>query len=315
MRNKLIPSLAGVAFSFAASGFAFAADMPVKAAPAPPPTPVYNWTGWYVGVNAGASMGNVKTDFNGAPLLWTQFVTSGAPITPGFGFSDTSAPSGFIGGGQIGYNWQYSPVIVVGLEADIQGALERESDNLSSQFTFSGATGRCGVPGVPGVPANVGPCTAATSYTTQIDWFGTVRARIGYVWGNGEVMSYLTGGLAYGEVKINGTNAVSGTFSIPNTGSFSPFSLTQTFGQSHVNTGWVVGYGTEGHLPLMPGNWTWRIEGLYMDLGHLDSTSVTSGRSCANCGSNVVNDLVGGQVTTHSHFTDGILRGGLNYRF
>jgi len=62
MHNKLISGLAGAAFSFAASGLAFAADMPVKAPPAPPPTPVYNWTGWYVGVNAGASFGTYKTD-------------------------------------------------------------------------------------------------------------------------------------------------------------------------------------------------------------------------------------------------------------
>src|SRR5262249_39571818 len=153
--------------------------------------------GWYVGVNAGASMGNVKTDFNGAPIFWTQFATP-IQITPGFGFSDTSAPSGFIGGGQIGYNWQYSPLIVVGLEADFQGALERDTTNgFSSQFNFlnSGGTGACGVP----TTKTTSPCTAATSYTTQIDWFGTVRARIGYVWGNGEVLSYITGGLAYGE--------------------------------------------------------------------------------------------------------------------
>jgi opacity protein-like surface antigen len=49
---------------------AFAADMPVKAPYAPAPA-VYNWTGWYVGVNAGASFGNVKTDFNVAPVTVT----------------------------------------------------------------------------------------------------------------------------------------------------------------------------------------------------------------------------------------------------
>jgi opacity protein-like surface antigen len=45
-------------------------------------------------------------------------------------------------------------------------------------------------------------------YQTKIDWFGTVRARIGYVWGNGDVMSYLTGGLAYGKVDLEGTRTV-----------------------------------------------------------------------------------------------------------
>src|SRR5689334_22867784 len=114
---------------------AFAADMPVKAPPMAPAAPVFNWTGWYVGVNAGASFGHVKTDFNVAPHT-TLSLASGNVNVPGFGFSDTSYPDGFMGGGQIGYNWQYSPLIVVGLEADFQGAVEKESNNLSTPFSF-----------------------------------------------------------------------------------------------------------------------------------------------------------------------------------
>src|SRR5215813_13981135 len=90
---------------------AFAADMPMKA-PLPAPAPVYNWTGWYAGVNLGASFGHVKTDVNSAPIFATGLPINGSPIvqiTPGFGFSDIQHPSGFIGGAQIGYNWQYSP--------------------------------------------------------------------------------------------------------------------------------------------------------------------------------------------------------------
>jgi opacity protein-like surface antigen len=135
-----------------------------------------------------------------------------------------------------------------------------------------------------------------------------VRARIGYVWGNGEVMCYITGGLAYGEVKINGTNTV--TAFILGIGTPLAESVSQTLGHSQVNAGWTVGYGTEGHLPLMPGNWPWKIEGLYMDLGHLDATGVTTGVQVAP---NF--NATGGRVTTHSHFTDGILRGALNYKF
>jgi outer membrane immunogenic protein len=78
---------------------AFAADMAIKAPPSPPPAPVYNWTGWYVGGNVGASMGNVNTDFNVSPIAVggsTNFFTEGRTIT------NTTAPSGFIGGGQIG---------------------------------------------------------------------------------------------------------------------------------------------------------------------------------------------------------------------
>jgi len=295
--RRLFVALTSVVGVVAFTHMASAADVyqPVYKA-APPPAPVSGWAGWYVGVNAGASFGNVKTDFNEAPLL-----AASIPVSPGFGFSNREYPDGFIGGGQIGYNWQFSPIWVVGLEADFQGALEKDTNNLSQDFTVlvEDRFG-CGVEG---------PCTAFRNYTTQIDWFGTARVRIGYVWGNGEVMSYLTGGLAYGEVKINGTNAVSGPAFV-NSATFG-FSETQTFGHSQVNTGWVVGYGTEGHLPLMPGNWTWKIEGLYMDLGTLDTTSVTSASS------NTVGPgfLTGGHVTTHTHFTDGILRGGLNYKF
>ena len=70
----------------------------------------------------------------------------------------------------------------------------------------------------------------------------------------------------------------------------------------------MAGYGTEGRLGAS--NWTWKVEALYMDLGHLDTTGVTSGVSF---GSNIIS-VSGGQVTTNTHFTDGILRGGLNYK-
>jgi outer membrane immunogenic protein len=227
---------------------AVAADMARKAPPPPPPAPVPTWTGWYAGVNAGASFGNVKTDFNVTPI-GTTAVPNVPPLlnSPGFAFSNREYPDGFIGGGQIGYNWQYSPLIVVGLEADFQGALEKDSSNLTNSFS-----GFIRIPPGGIIPNTAG--TADTNYSTQIDWFGTVRARIGYVWGNGEVMSYITGGLAYGEVKINGTNTVGAL--VLGVGTPLAESVSQAFGHSQVNTGWTVGYGTEGHLTLMPGNWT-----------------------------------------------------------
>jgi outer membrane immunogenic protein len=130
-----------------------------------------------------------------------------------------------------------------------------------------------------------------------------VRGRLGYVWGNGDVMSYVTGGLAYGKVDVEGTSTISVVdLSI---------SHTQAFGHSHVNTGWVVGYGTEGRLAT-PG-WTYKIEGLYMDLGHLDAIGSGGSSTVAVPGFTTV--LTAGPVATHTHFTDGILRAGLNYKF
>ena len=108
---------------------AFAADMAVKAPP-PAPAPVYNWTGWYVGVNVGASFGNVKTDFNAPVTIFLNASNGPQGATADFAGSDTVYPSGFMGGGQIGYNWQFSPIWVVGLEADFQGADEKDHSTL-----------------------------------------------------------------------------------------------------------------------------------------------------------------------------------------
>ncbi len=275
---------------------AFAADVALKAPPSPPPAPIYNWTGWYAGVNAGASFGTTKTDFNVSPVAATLSTFFGGKnvVTPNFGFSDAVYPAAFVGGGQVGYNWLVSPLLVAGLEADFQGSTERETSNLSNAFSVL-STGAS-----PPITVTGG---SVTNYTTNIDWFGTVRGRVGYLWGNGEVMSYVTGGLAYGDVKIHGTNTVSGVSGTP------VFSVTQTFDHSHVNTGWVVGTGTEGKL-LIPG-WTYKIEALYMDLGHLDATGVTSS---VFTGPGVTGPT-GGQITSHTHFTDTILRVGLNYQF
>jgi outer membrane immunogenic protein len=271
---------------------AFAADMAVKA-PAPAPAPVYNWTGWYVGGNVGASFGRVKTDFNAAPVTVGIISTPASTLTiPGSAGSNTESPSGFMGGGQIGYNWQYSPLIVVGLEADFQGALERDHNTTTNSFS---------VPTSPSIFTGTG--TTVLDYQTKIDWFGTVRARIGYVWGNGDVLTYVTGGLAYGKVDIEGTSTVSGTVASL------PFSITHAIGHSHVNTGWVVGFGTEGKL-LIPG-WTYKIESLYMDLGHINDTDVAL---CPEGGCSI-SSVTGGQTITHTHFTDGILRLGVNYQF
>jgi outer membrane immunogenic protein len=136
------------------------------------------------------------------------------------------------------------------------------------------------------------------------------------VWGNGEVLTYVTGGLAYGKVDLEGTSTASGILGSP-----PGFSLPQAFGHSQVNTGWVVGYGTEGVMDFWGArNWTWKIEGLYMDLGTLDANGFGVGPLTTVFSSPpppVLSFTSGatGQVTTHTHFTDGILRVGLNYQF
>jgi outer membrane immunogenic protein len=136
---------------------AFAADMAVKAPP-PAPAPVYNWTGWYVGGNVGASFGRAKTDYNIAPVGLLQGTPPSLSFTiPGFAGSAITEPAGFIGGGQIGYNWQFSPIWVAGIEADIQGSGERDSITLTNSFsTPFGGTGTV-------------TATTVTNYEAKID--------------------------------------------------------------------------------------------------------------------------------------------------
>src|SRR5262245_20206924 len=88
---------------------AFAADMAVKArpaAPAPMPAPVYNWTGWYVGLNAGGAWGHsdnsTSTVFNDPGY----FDPTSIPAIASAGAQSTDL-SGFTGGIQAGYNWQW----------------------------------------------------------------------------------------------------------------------------------------------------------------------------------------------------------------
>jgi len=69
----------------------------------------------------------------------------------------------------------------VGFEADIQVAVEKDGSTLTDPFSFTFAT-------FPVTGA------AVTDSQAKINWFGTVRGRIGYVWRNGAVMSYVTGG-------------------------------------------------------------------------------------------------------------------------
>ena len=303
MRNKLISSIAGAAFSVAASGFAFAADLnrPVyKAPPPPPPAPVYTWTGWYVGGNVGYSWGDANTDLRGNGTVLTTVGSSFASEPLAFAASNTAHPNGVIGGGQIGYDYQFSSNGVVGFEADIQGSGERRSNQFVDSFIVPVCIEPTPTGCTPGIIDPL-PAAAVTSYEAEIDWFGTVRGRLGLLVGD-QLLIYGTGGLAYGRVSVSGSTNVSAMFFTP---------ATAAFGASKTDVGFSVGGGIEGRLSywLSP-NWTWKLEYLYLDLGSLDTAA-----SSFALVSTPFSSTATGTVTTHTHFTDNIVRVGLNYKF
>src|SRR5712691_3265265 len=104
-RRLALKTLAVAGLSVSHGQFALAADMPIKA-PRAPVAITYNWTGFYVGANAGYGWG--RSSWKDDPI---------------FGAQDLGAHTmkGGIVGGQIGYNWQ-SAAWVLGLEADIDWA-------------------------------------------------------------------------------------------------------------------------------------------------------------------------------------------------
>jgi outer membrane immunogenic protein len=256
--------LFGLAAAASVATSALAADLPARTYTKAPVyvEPVFDWTGFYVGGNVGYSWGrssDTSTATNGAA---TTFVTT----------SGKSNLDGVVGGGQIGYNWQIQNW-VWGLEADIQGTGEKGSRD----FICPAAT--C----LP--PAALARPDLAATLSQKIDWFGTVRGRVG-VLATPKVLLYATGGLAYGEVNSGETIGTQAGFS-----------------NSTTNVGWTVGGGIEGAIG---GNWTAKLEYLYVDLGHASGSFATTFTA-----------LRGGVITSNynSHVTDNILRVGVNYKF
>jgi outer membrane immunogenic protein len=171
MRTSTLKVIAVSAFAaMAVTSAASAADLGARPyTKAPVMVEVWNWTGFYIGGNAGYSWGRSNTD-----VSYFNSVT-GVPIVPPAG-SITGAGfdmNGAIAGGQIGYNWQSSNWLF-GLEADAQWSDERGSAAYRCAATAVG--GVC-LPGLTFLPAGVTGSSLAVNQS--LEWFGTVRGRAG----------------------------------------------------------------------------------------------------------------------------------------
>jgi outer membrane immunogenic protein len=283
MRKSLAAGI-GILALAAAMQPAAAADMPVKA-------PVYRpilvdpwtWSGVYVGVNVGYSWGRSDTHVD-----FFDTVTGAIIAPPPGSVTDVRFDlDGWIGGGQIGANLQVGSLGVLGIEADIQWSGQKGgADFVCAPPTGIGGIGTC-IPSQTGFP--IGTPGATLSLEQKLQWFGTLRGRAGLLFGP-SVFGYLTGGLAYGQVKTEGTLTGLGVAPV--------VPVSAAFSHSETQWGWTVGVGIEGRLG---GNWTGKIEYLYMDLGEVSGTVLNTPA------------LIG--ATYSSRITDNILRVGINYKF
>ena len=192
-RSAVIAALTIAMQAVPATAADLAAKLPVKAYAR---GPVYDWTGFYAGVNVGygAASDPVNMTFT--------------PATDG-GEHPTIAPDGFIGGGQLGYNFQAGRV-VFGIEGDIQ----------ASALAQSICTNFCR----PGFDFGV---------TQELPWFATVRGRVGYA--AGPALFYGTAGAAFTSVRTSLTSVAPGFPDVAGT-----FNDTKT--------GWAAGGGVEAML-------------------------------------------------------------------
>jgi len=291
MFRCLRPVSASAIFILAMGSAAFAADLEPAAsvykAPAykaPVVSGPYNWTGFYVGGNAGYGWGHADNDIDFASGPAFPGVVGADPF-PAFAHSDSLKLNGPNGGGQIGYNWQFTRTGVVGIEADFQATNPKNSSQFVDSFSLSDHADN----------ETILSGTTATDQQARISWFGTVRGRLGYAFGN--VMLYGTGGLAYGKVGLSGTIASTETLTIFGNAPLTTSTPTNYAGSS-VNVGWTAGAGIEGAIA---GNWTWKAEYLHVDLGSVMVTGTAP---------------TGVAFTAKSgDFTDDIVRVGVNYRF
>jgi outer membrane immunogenic protein len=230
------------------------------------------WSGWYVGGNVGYGWGASTdpsisfTDPGGPVAGISAFFNAGGNLFP------SHNPSGVLGGLQLGYNYQTGPW-VWGVVTDFQGSDIKASGTVSTP-----------------VPPTLGGLDESLS--AKINWFGTVRGKVGWApapdW-----LLYGTGGLAYGQVE-----STLGFACTPPAG-VTCANVLVSGSQKTTKVGWTAGAGVDYAVTSAL---TVGLEYLYLDLGRDTVTGVQA-------------DLPALTVSADQHFAAHVLRGTLNWRF
>jgi outer membrane immunogenic protein len=218
-------------------GAADAADVGAPSYRAPPVVVplVTTWTGFYAGANIGGA-------WTSNDALWSPLPSSAA--FGAFPVAGSTGGSSVAGGQQAGYNWQYAPDWVVGIEGD---------------WSWANASGNINQPWV----ANPGGGVISGSFTSmssKLDWVSSLRARLGYLVAP-DLMVYGTAGGALGQIDYAASSSNGLTYQ-----------TATAFSRTH--GGWVAGAGVE--WMVLP-NWLMRGEYLYYSLNSAPSVVTSPG--------------------------------------
>ncbi|TPL51743.1 outer membrane protein [Mesorhizobium sp. B2-4-6] len=216
-----------------------------------------SWGGAYIGANIGygwdsGDLGlllkpgpeHAPPDF---PIEDIQAVVDALNEVGAFPTSMSPSARGVVGGGQVGYNWQLPSNWVVGIEADIQASGIKGSETQLRSPQFFDQTD--------------------TTVSKKVDWYGTVRARAGYLV-DPQWLVYATGGLAYGKTNI-GFSTVN-LPAIPVQNPCSEVDICANSSSDSTRLGWALGAGVE---TMLTPNWSVKAEYLYVDLGRRSFTA------------------------------------------
>jgi outer membrane immunogenic protein len=276
MKKLFLGSVALVALGLGAPA-AFAADMRVAPYAAPPPA--YTWSGCYVGASAGTSSGR-SDGFSTTGASTASGPVVGGANTPVFGGQPVTGSfnlSGFIGGGQLGCNWQWG-AWVFGIEGD--GSATNKSGQAFAAVPSLASSN----------PGGIVLVNANDIFELQERWLVTARGRLGLTgWFGDKTLVYVTGGAAW--AKIDSSLWVSGN------------PIPTGVQQSNTRSGWTVGGGLEYALGY---GWSVKSEYLYVDFG--DWTTLSCTAPSPGCPAGSITSL-------NVNLKDHIFRAGMNYKF
>jgi len=257
----------GVSSAAIADGYDYEYEPVGKSFAAPP---IFAWTGWYAGMNAGWIRSQTDSKLTRTTGLLVP------PISDLLPRSLSNDQDGFLAGLTLGYNQKMGAAFVAGIESDI------------AYTDIDGGSTRS-ITGITGIVGITDPVTGTTTVSQEMNWFGTVRARAGWL-ASQQMLLYVTGGLAYADldtrISVTAVDDTGATVLVP----------AGSGKSSEWKAGWTVGGGMEW---LLGNKTTIKSEYLYYDL---NDTSVTGSSS----------QFPGSAATYKNENTGHIVRMGLN---